>query len=99
MSEMRNYSKPPQAVHDVLSAALLLLGDSEDSTKVRGILVNTLENLPSDQGNPRLVITRHGSCGHLCIKAIRKLSYSGNELLWQCRDGVQLFRNKYPQQW
>ena len=34
MSEMRNYSKPPQAVHDVLIAALLLLGDSEDTLKV-----------------------------------------------------------------
>lgn len=34
MSEMRNYSKPPQAVHDVLIAALLILGDPEDTTKV-----------------------------------------------------------------
>ena len=34
MSEMRNYSKPPQAVHEVLTAALLILGDSEDTTKV-----------------------------------------------------------------
>ena len=34
MSEMRNYAKPPQAVHDVLAAALLLLGDPEDQTKV-----------------------------------------------------------------
>ncbi|XP_067940789.1 kyphoscoliosis peptidase-like isoform X2 [Watersipora subatra] len=34
MSEMRNYSKPPRAVHDVLIATLLLLGDHEDAVKM-----------------------------------------------------------------
>ena len=43
MSEMRNYSKPPQAVHDVLTATLLLLGDHEDATKVGYLIVKPCE--------------------------------------------------------
>ena len=58
MSEMRNYSKPPQAVHDVLTAALLLLGDHEDATKVsfRGCCLTFRLHLSSKNGDCGIVI-------------------------------------------
>ena len=34
MAEIRSYNKPPRPVHDIMSAALLLLRKNEEETKV-----------------------------------------------------------------
>ena len=34
MSEIRRYNQPPEAVHEVMVACLLLLGDHEGNTRV-----------------------------------------------------------------
>ena len=34
MSEMRSYNRPPEVLHEVLRAALLLLGEDEETTEV-----------------------------------------------------------------
>ena len=38
ISEMRSYPKPPQAVHGVMAATFLLLGNKEIQLKVRKVL-------------------------------------------------------------
>ena len=38
MSEMRSYNRPPKVLHEVLQAALLLLGEDEETTAVGDVL-------------------------------------------------------------
>lgn len=41
MTEIRSYNRPPQAVYDVMRAALLLLGEREDKVEVSlGSVIN-----------------------------------------------------------